>query len=55
MRTFVVRIVEPEPGEPLRGVVQSVGSDGELTFRDEAQLIALLRRSEGTVVGDGER
>ena len=59
VRTFVVRIVEPatgqppEQGEQLRGVVQVVGGDAELTFHDDAQLLALPRRRGGVSAGDG--
>lgn len=55
VRTFVVRIVEPGPAdEPLRGVVQVVGGDEEITFHDDTQLIALLRRNARVVAGGGE-
>jgi hypothetical protein len=48
METFVVRIWQPAPTTPapldaLHGVVQHVGSDHEQPFKDDAELLAILR------------
>ncbi len=51
MRTFVVRVWTPtepfvEEGDPLRGVVEHVGSGRSTPFGSESELLALLRQSD---------
>ncbi|HEY6568784.1 MAG TPA: hypothetical protein VIZ22_00755 [Candidatus Limnocylindrales bacterium] len=49
MDTFVIRLWSPADGAPaagsheVRGVARHVGSGGSGTFRDETELLVLLR------------
>jgi hypothetical protein len=51
MKTFVVRLwaeVEPAAGkrDPLRGIVEHVGSGCSTPFANESELLAFLRQAE---------